>query len=519
LTLPTRPLPALFLLLCVVLPAQALPAAGTALHWFRDDAPTPQARAVVRALEAAEDRGLRASDYDAAHLASALAGPSPPREQLAVLEAALDRSVTRFVNDLRRGRVDPARAGFNLRYSQPALPAAEVVARLAGSGDVAASLQGYEPRFLHYRLLEQWLVRYRDLARQRPQLTALPPLPRRSVKEGEDYSGSPALRRLLAALGDLPEPATGQSAENTRYDAALAAGVRHFQDRLGLPADGALGRKTWDALSVPLTQRVRQIELTLERWRWLPEFSTPPIIVNIPQFRLFAFRTTEDRYDDILQMPVIVGESFPGKRTPVFAADLKQLVFRPFWDVPESILRKELLQPIQKDPAYLERHHLELVRGQGDDSPVVAPTPDNIEALAAGRLRLRQRPGPDNSLGLLKFVFPNDYGVYMHGTPAQELFARSRRDFSHGCIRLSDPAGLAVHVLRDNDGGWSRERIESLMSTAEDSTRVVLARPIRVLVLYGTALATEDGRLLLFDDIYGHDRRLERLLAATVRSP
>jgi murein L,D-transpeptidase YcbB/YkuD len=257
---------------------------------------------------------------------------------------------------------------------------------------------------------------------------------------------------------------------------------------------------------------VRQIDLTLERWRWLPPFVTPPIIVNIPQFRLFAFRTTEDRVADILQMDVIVGKTYPRMQTPVFESDMRYLVFRPYWDVPSSILRNEMLPKIRANPGYLAAQRLQIVNGQGDDSPVVAPSPAAIEALAAGKLRLRQMPGEDNALGLVKFLFPNTYNVYLHSTPAHRLFKESVRTFSHGCIRVSDPLALATHVMRDEPGEWTREKIDATMNGTK-TVRVNLQRPITVLILYGTALATEAGPVMFFEDIYGYDRKLEQRLS------
>jgi murein L,D-transpeptidase YcbB/YkuD len=175
-------------------------------------------------------------------------------------------------------------------------------------------------------------------------------------------------------------------------------------------------------------------------------------------------------------------------------------------------MMREMLPVISTDPGYLGRHDMEIVRGAGDNATPVSATPENIDALASGALRLRQRPGPRNSLGLVKFVLPNAYNVYLHGTPAQELFGKSRRAFSHGCIRVRDPVGLAEYVLRNQPEPWTRERIEEAMQHGKDSQRVQLAQPIRVFVVYGTALATEAGKVLFLDDIYGHDRRLEALL-------
>ena len=266
--------------------------------------------------------------------------------------------------------------------------------------------------------------------------------------------------------------------------------------------------------SAPYDARIRQIELTLERWRWLPVFNTPPIIVNIPQFRLFAFQSTRDLKAEILQMDVIVGRTFPKLRTPVFAADLKYVVFRPYWDIPYSITQKEMLPELRRKPDFWHTQHLELVDGPGDSAPVVPFSSHNLDLLAAGKLRLRQQPGPDNALGLIKFMLPNPYNVYLHSTPAHRLFSQARRAFSHGCIRVSDPVALASQVLRNTADNWTPEAITAAMNGADapNALRVNLRTPIRVLILYGTALAQEDGTVAFFDDIYGHDRKLEGLL-------
>jgi murein L,D-transpeptidase YcbB/YkuD len=265
-------------------------------------------------------------------------------------------------------------------------------------------------------------------------------------------------------------------------------------------------------------QQIRKIELTLERWRWLPELTTPPIIVNIPQFRLFAFQSTRDLKSEILQMDVIVGRTFPKFHTPVFAADLKYVVFRPYWDIPYSITTKEMLPELRRKRDFWQKQHLELVAGPGDSAPVVPFTPQNLDLLEAGKLRLRQQPGADNALGLIKFMLPNDYNVYLHSTPARQLFTRSRRAFSHGCIRVSDPVMLATHVLRNASGAWTPEAITAAMN-GSDTIRVNLKTPIRVMIVYATALAQEDGTTVFFDDIYGHDRRLEQLLGLPAITP
>ena len=477
--------------------------------WSKDGRPTPEAIALLGELRAADGHGLNPADYQAEAI-PAIAGAAAGSSSWARYDVSLSAAVLRFVVDLHYGRVDPAKAGFRLETTRPVLDLVTVLENLSVMPDVAAEIAAVEPQFYHYRLLEQSLTQYRRLAILQAALPTLPKAPDRPLRAGDSYPGVPALRALLRLLGDLPAD-DGAAEPSVTLDPALVAPLKRFQSRHGLPVDGVIGRATFAALETPLTHRVRQIELTLERWRWLPAFETPPIIVNIPQFRLFAFRSTADLKADILQMDVIVGRTYPSMQTPVFSSDMRYVIFRPYWDVPYSITRRELLPAIRRDPRYLNAQHLEIVQGNDDSAQPLPPTVENLAALDAGRLRLRQQPGADNALGLIKFVLPNAYNVYLHATPAHRLFSESRRAFSHGCIRVSDPVALAVHVLRDTPGDWTAEHVQKAM----DGTavrRVNLATPIRVMILYGTALATESGEILFFDDIYGHDRRLEKLL-------
>jgi len=485
---------------------------GSTLIWSAQGQVSEQGRELLQILRAAEVFGLRPSDYAAEPIAAAAArlGSDSSAADFAGFDHSLTCAAVRLISHLHYGRIDPRAAGFELHASRQDLDIPTAVASLASSTKVAGAVSAVEPRFYHYALLKDALSRYRALAAD-PALTQLPGLGGRTLHAGDTYRGAPALRGLLMAEGDLTGPVGGIADTRNALDLPLAGALKLFQARHGLNADGALGAMTFAALTTPMAQRVRQIELTLERWRWLPDFRTPPIIVNIPEFRLFAFSTTADRTASILQMPVIVGQAYPGKRTPIFIGNLTSVVFRPYWDVPRSITVHEMLPAIRAHSDYLQRNHLEIVRGEGDQSPVMTPTPEAVAALAAGRLRLRQRPGDDNALGLVKFLFPNSHNVYMHSTPAPQLFSASRRAFSHGCIRVSDPTALAEYVLRHAGTLWDRGRIDAAMHDTK-SSRVALREPIQVMILYGTALATENGPVQFFDDVYGHDRKLEELL-------
>ena len=247
----------------------------------------------------------------------------------------------------------------------------------------------------------------------------------------------------------------------------------------------------------------------MERWRWLPpSFPQPPIVVNVPEFVLRVFSAD---HNVALRMNVVVGKAVR-HQTPVFAKDMQYIVFRPYWNVPTGILRSEIVPAIVKNRNYIANKNCEVVTNSGT---VVTSGPINDDVLAqlrAAKLMVRQKPGPDNSLGLVKFLFPNEHSVYLHGTPAQQLFSQSRRDFSHGCIRVQQPTELAAYLLRDQPS-WTPEKVRAAMQTGPNDQQVNLNVPIPVLILYITAVVEEDGSVHFFNDIYGRDRSLKALLA------
>ncbi len=489
-------------------------ASGDGPLWIRGGRATAQAEAVLHELQNVESYGLETQDYPGNEIAQLLTVQASPGlgddARFARFDVMLSAAALRLVSDLHYGRVTPEAAGFKLREdrSRPPLDLAAVLKNLAEAPKATDVLISVEPPFYHYALLKDALSRLRKVIQQQ-EFARLPSPPTR-LRIGDVYAGAPALRRMLNLIGDLPGEASALPADAT-FDADLSAAVRRYQLRHGLAATGAVDKSTFAELSTPPARRIRQITLTLERWRWLTPFETPPIIVNIPQFRLFAFRTTADRAADILQMDVIVGRTFPKTQTPVFEGTMRYVILRPYWDVPYSITQHEMLPKIRANPRYMAAQHLEIASGPGDSSPAVPATPENLTALAAGRLRLRQQPGEDNALGLVKFMFPNSYNVYLHSTPAHALFKQPVRTFSHGCIRVSDPLALATLVLKDAPGDWTRDKIQAAMNGTA-TVRVDLERPIDVLILYATALATEAGPILFFDDIYGYDKKLEQQL-------
>lgn len=480
--------------------------------WCSETAVAPAASVALAAMERAEEEGLDPRDYDVAWLraiASRVTGGTANATDRAAFDTGLSLSYLRFLAHNAAGRIDPRRIGFAYHVAaRPAELASQLKQALA-DGQLAALPQRVEPTLPQYRRLEAELARYRGLAQEGPW-DRLPSVAR--VAPGETYRGCEALARRLAAIGDLADPASvcaaaGSPAAAVGYTAALAAAVQRFQSRHGLTADGILGPTTIRQLNVAPADRVLRIELALERLRWLPRPSGPFLVVNVPAFRLVGFRSPAERAP-ALQMSVIVGRA-ARTRTPLFVAEMKEVVFRPYWYPPDSIMKGEILPRLLKQPHYLAENDMEIVASFGENARPLQLDAGTLEGLRNGTLRLRQRPGPKNSLGLVKFNFPNDYSVYMHGTPAPELFTRTRRDFSHGCVRVADPEALAGFVL--DDPAWTRERVEAAMNGAE-TERVSLARPVSVFVFYTTAIVRSDGTVAFFEDVYGEDRRLARAL-------
>ena len=482
---------------------------GYSPAWVRDGAATAQARQAASALENAGWKGLDPEDYDGSRWEKrieGLSGGHSSASDLAQFDLALTISVMRYASDLHSGKVNPQVFCFGLDISQKQCDLAALLRdRLIHASNMQAELEKLEPPFGGYRRTEAALQDYSKLAREDDG--ELLPAIRKPVEPGDSYAGAARLARLLRLLGDLP--ASTKVPESPQvYESALVDAVKHFQIRHGIDPDGRIGKTTLQHLNTPLRQRVRQLQLVLERWRWVPDsFPRPPIVVNIPEFRLRAY---DDRYRPELEMKVIVGKAYR-RQTPVFANMMTHVIFRPYWNVPLSIQRNELVPDILKKPNYLEKNGYEVVDSR-EHMVSSSVTPELIAQLRSGKLSIRQIPGDKNALGQVKFLFPNEYSVYLHGTPAKTLFAKPRRDLSHGCIRVEKPEQLALWVLRGK-AGWDLDRIHAAENGSKP-LQVNLDRPIPVLVVYGTAVVISNGDVHFFDDIYGHDKSLEELLNA-----
>ncbi len=483
---------------------------GYSLLWIQNGRIRPQALAVIELLQNANAKGLNPEDYDGSRWQGRLLklAQKPSEQDLASFDTALTVSAMRYIRAIHCGRVNPKEFKFQLDMGGQQFPLAEFMqTHVVNAGDPAAEIQKLEPPFLGYRKLLALLPVYEGYA-NRVEGEKLPPVTK-TVRPGQPYPGVVQLGRFLQTIGDIP--ASAQLNPNaTIYDGALVEGVKHYQDRHGENPIGNLDARTINELNTPPAVRIRQIKLTLERWRWLPHsFPQPPVVVNLPEYRVRAMNPdgTVAFYKN-----VIICKAY-GHRSPIFEKEIQYVVFRPYWEVTPSIQRNEIVPHILKDPNYIARNHFEVVTPKGEVVTDNQVSSEVLEGIRSLHLVVRQKPGNSNSLGLVKIIFPNPDNVYLHGTDAPGLFSQDVRDFSHGCIRVQNPEDLVAWVLRNNPG-WDLARVKATMNGEKNNLQVNLVTRIPVLIVYGTATVNEENQIRFFDDIYGYDAELDKALAA-----
>jgi murein L,D-transpeptidase YcbB/YkuD len=486
---------------------------GYRLGWSRGGKPTAQALELIGILEDAEKKGLDSKDYDGARWPDRVKamenGAAPTESQRVKFDVALTVSGIRYFSDLHLGRVDPESLHKDFDPEREHHdPGAFLQETIIGAASVKDELAKVECKYPGYQRELAALQKYLQMAKDEVQDPL--PLVQKPISPGQSYAGLAQLVRRLQFLGDLPGSVTVPNSPS--YAGEVVNGVKRFQTRHGIEASGKLGPQTIADLNEPMSDRVQQLRLSLERWRWLPDGFTSPIVVNIPEFKLRAFDATGN---PAVEMAVVVGKAMRTE-TPVLDEDMKYMVFWPYWNVPPSILRGEMVPKIAKDRAYIQKNNYEVTTYSGQPVTDGMVSDDVLAQLRAGKLTIRQKPGPKNALGLVKFVFPNDNNVYLHSTPAQSLFGNARRDFSHGCIRAENPQALAVWVLRNNPG-WTKERVEAAFKAGKEQ-QVNLKGTIPVLIVYATAVVEDDGQDYFLEDIYGHDKSLAKLEARAYAS-
>ena len=478
------------------------------LAWSRDGRPTEPAKGFIEAFKDAAGKGLIPEDYDASlweKRAADLHGKSA--DAISEFDVAMTVNVMRFISDLRIGRVNPQHFNFDINTQQKKYNLPEFVSDEAvDAEDVPKLVAGVEPDSEEYRKTEGALERYLEMAAKQAAGDAEPlPTVTTAVGVGGSYAALPALWARLEMEGDTE---TGNTAPS-HYDSTVAEAVTTFQHRHGMAEDGKLSAATIASMNVPMSARVLQLNYSLERWRWLPDpYLNARLIVNLPEFVLRGF---DEAHKEQFKMKVVVGKVMGEHQTPVFTHMMKYLIFRPYWNVPVDIAKKELVPHMKGNAGYLETRNYEVVNSKGE-----VQKGDLAQRVEHGGLMVRERPGPKNSLGLVKFMFPNQYDIYLHSTPSPGLFARSRRDFSHGCVRVQKPDDLAAWVLdgqKDKDGSdWDLEKVQAAMNSGEDNHQVNLQKPLPIVIFYLTALVDEEGAVEFFNDIYGYDADMQKVL-------
>jgi murein L,D-transpeptidase YcbB/YkuD len=488
------------------------------IAWSRDFKPTDSAVQFIQAFKTADAKGLFPEDYDASlwdARAQKLAGKN--EDDVATFDAAMTVSVMRYISDLHIGRVNPTHFNFDIdaqtkKYDLPEFVSDQAV----DATDVPKLIATVEPDSDLYRGAEKSLAHYLELAKQQTQAQSAPlPTVAKPLSVGQSYENLGGLESRLSLEGYGPFDSNVQPGPGV-FDQAVSDAVKAYQGRHGLSPDGKLTPATIASINVPLSDRCKQLADSLERWRWLPtDHVNPRLMVNLPEFVLRGY---EPDHKQAFKMNVVVGQVVGEHQTPVFTQTMKYLIFRPYWNVPISIVRKELMGHISKSGiGYLASKNFEVTDSKG--SVLSSYTPHEVEQ---GGVMVREKPGPKNSLGLVKFMFPNEYDIYLHSTPAPQLFARSRRDFSHGCVRVQKPDELAAWVLSgqtDKDGDWDLARVQEAMNNGQDNKQVNLKTPLSIVIFYMTANVDEDGNTQFFDDIYGYDKQLEAVLAKGMPYP
>lgn len=473
--------------------------------WIGNSAPSARAKDALRVIESANEHGLLASDYDEQTFARLLGELSTAEAdqasadrltRLAEFDVRVTTALLGLGRDVAIGRTTPVSIDRRWKVRRKAPDVAGSLNTAIG-GELAKWLGAIEPRHPEYAALQKALADMTGVRRR----GGWPKVPAGVFKRDVSHRSVITLRQRLAATGEL-QPADQRRPEvRAKYDSGVENAVRAFQEHHALKATGVVDAVTQAAMNVSVDERIRQITLNLERWRWMPDdFGARHFIVNIPYFHVVA----REHGKPVTDIRVVVGK--PGNETPIFSSEMDTVVFSPYWNIPDTIVSGETAPAVAKDAGYLARNNIEVLRVSNSGAERVDPsTIEWDDPAAVQELAFRQRPGAKNALGHVKFLFTNPYNVYLHDTPADNLFARRGRAFSHGCIRIEEPAALAKYVLRDQPD-WTEPRILAAMHAGVEKA-VKLAQPIPVHVVYFTAWVDERGGIHFQPDVYGYDRK------------
>jgi len=463
--------------------------------WVRDSGPKSKAYEVIQVFKTAGEMGINPGNYRVAEIEKRMSATTP--RQLAELELLISRAFIDFGRDVNRGLILPASVNSENAIVPREIGPLTLIDGAEGADSIAKFVNSIEPSTPEYQRLKYTLANYRDMATN----GGWPTLPKGAVlKPDAQDPRIPTLRKRLHVTGDLES--SGVTDSNS-YDAALVVAVKNFQERHGLTPDGIIAQTTLDELNVPVADRIRQIEVNLERRRWMDDnLGKYYVFVNVADQEMKVVRDGET----IHTARLVVGKPFT--RTPVFSETMKYIVLNPTWSVPPSIASNEYLPKLKKDPGYLKKQGIRIFSASGAGE--VDPYAVNWSSLGRMPYSLRQDSGAKNALGQVKFMFPNKFNIYLHDTPSKSLFDKDLRIFSHGCMRVQNPLDLAALLLADQ--GWTRQKINDVIAAGKE--RVVnLAKPIPVHVTYLTAWVNKDGAVNFRRDVYKRDTLLATALA------
>ena len=475
------------------------------LLWFGQSRTQKNIDDLLVALSNAGADGLNPANYDVDRLKqyaqqAATLSTMDNQQQLTGIDLAFSVVLLRFSHDLYQGQINPAEVNYPIDLAQKTpLDRVALLKQQLDSQTLSDLPSLLEPKIKQYQQLKQALSKLRQIPQAVDSVTLQISKP---LRPGERHPQLSQVRQRLSDMGELSQVYKGKA---DIYDEATVKAIKKFQQQQGLKTDGILGSSTAQLLMQSPAEKITQIELTMERLRWLPEVGQGPmIVVNIPAFQLWAFNSVEDA--EPLNMKVVVGKS-EQNQTPMLWEEMKYLEFMPYWNIPKNIMDKEILPKLLANADYLATQDMEIVHRQAAGEQGNSNLIDDIKQ---GRVRARQRPGKRNPLGRVKFIFPNKADVYMHDTPSRSAFSRDRRDLSHGCVRVSEPAKLAEFVLSSQEG-WSKETIQQAMSGSK-TQRVTLKKTVPVLFFYSTSFVDHTGQLRFYPDIYGQDAILQKAL-------
>lgn len=482
--------------------------------WVDDESTRDEVSDALAVLWLAGEHALNPEQYDAREIAQmhaaieSLDEKAPDRlQRLARFEVRVTAALLALGRDVALGHTKPETVVGYWKARRDAPDLVGTLARAVDGENVTEWLDDVRPRHPEYAALQRT---YADLLGQREK-GGWPTVRAGTLRPGKSHPSVATLRRRLAAGGHLTDGAA--KSDSPLYDSSVEAAVKAFQELHAIKASGVVDGPTLAAMNVPIAERLRQVALNLDRWRWMPDdLGARHFLVNIPSYHLIA----RENGRPVMDIRVVVGKR--GTETPIFSDEMEVVVFSPYWNIPNSIKQGETAPAVARDPGYLARNNIEILRLTKKGARRISPASVNWgNPTELSQLVFRQRPGANNALGHVKFLFPNDFDVYLHDTPADSLFQRQGRAFSHGCIRVEEPEKLAQYVLRD-DPEWDTPRILQAMHSGRER-HVKLRAKIPVHVAYFTAWVDDRGGLHFQPDIYGYDtRQSQQMPSPSVRA-